>query len=436
MRSAKPPGARRGFGRYLAFLALLIVGPFTLVWLISAAEVRSARNGWAEAGESMGAFRARFPTRPSSPAALELDRRARALGFPLAPESDSSEPTAVLDPLLDALVTSPGWNPWESREASLPPFSDDSLAWLASHRSTLERIEELLLAEAPVVWAVNVDRGQSVVPPIQGQRLLHALLLARARAAAQEGRQEAVGRSLEAVWRHSESLGDSPELVSKLVAVALGHDRNAALQGLPDVPEAWISRLEEPRFVPGLHEAYQREAWTYLKIAVEGWGATDLGAMASGQRPEVGTRGRVGRFLTAPFVSLLMTGTASAILDVSLRVRDEPCDGDLDTWADDLVADIPFWNPLARMTLGSNIRAWRSMKIADLDRERTRQALEARRARRESGRWPDRSVPSLVCEGVAWLHELRDDGSLDIRASAPPLPILDASPEGWSLHLR
>jgi hypothetical protein len=200
-------------------------------------------------------------------------------------------------------------------------------------------------------------------------------------------------------------------------------------------PDPWLPRLRE-RFAPDFHTPLQVDAQNYLRHAGGSWGFFDVAYMQEEQTPPAGFWSAIFRFLTAPYIRLNLAGLAERqAAAVRALESEKECDFDAGEYADEVKESLPRWNILGRISIPPLLRAWTSLRVADLDAEFTERILRARLARSQTGRWPTEPSPSEVCEGVSWVHEVGGDGSLALRTSDEPF-LEEATKLPWRKTLR
>ncbi|MEO8349161.1 MAG: alpha/beta hydrolase [Acidobacteriota bacterium] len=364
------------------------------------------------------AFEAQFPKANASAGALELERFAASLGFPLAPvpnagappgdappgktaepapfalneESGRSRPTAeaeaafqgiraAVTQFLDRELKSAG-----ERIGAAPPQLD---RYFTDHEGVLSAAESLLLREPDVHWEMDVARGAAApIPNFTGIMQLQRLFVARALLQAQRGETDGALRTLEAAWKLNEGVSSRPELISHLIVVAAAKLHMGALRKVDDPAHGWADRLRSGSLSSAFLVAYQNQVWLQ---------STDV-------RDLTGERGAFGRTLTNMVAAVqggdLCSWTPEKLQETWDRAAREESGGD------DATANVATPN-----LLDSFLR-WRRHLI---DAELTALVLDARAARAEStGRtWPAklRSVGTGVCPTEPWSYRPSRDGT-------------------------
>jgi hypothetical protein len=436
MRAAGTGCLLRAIGAYLLFVLASVVVTVSAGYIASGRAVRRAEAGWAQAGEPMDAFAARFPVQGDSPAGIKLDALTRPLGIQLSgPLPASGSEKKAQAELLQSAGKLVGDCAHAGTDACASPPSTVA-SFLLKESARLDAIETQILDGGPLHWEQDVAKGMAApMPRLLGHRYLQNLLLARALMRIGIGTPQLAARPLEASWTLNASLSERPDLISRLLAVSIAGMQHGVLRTLRTPSDGWRSRMQEIRFADSLRVPYQLEAWNWTRFTSGPWGIFDVTSMETGKAPPRGVLGRTARFLTAPYVRLCFAGVSEAMLRVNRELPSERrCDIDMDRYSKVFEESFPRWNILGRIATPSLVRAWTSFRYADLDRELTQQVFASRAERRTSGRWPTARVASTVCEGLLWEKQAGSDGTLTLRTSMKPFTLDE---KGWlsvSLH--
>jgi hypothetical protein len=438
MRQTQASGAGcllRALRAYLAFVLVSVVVAVSAGYWASGRAVRRAEAAWAEAGEPMEAFIARYPPQPDSPATRKLDALARPMGIEiLGPIPRETPERKAQGARLQAVGRALG----ECARAGsddCPPLPEDTQALVSSEAARLDAIETEILEGGPLHWAQDFAKGMaSPLPHLLGHRYLQSLLLARAQIGRASGHPELAERPLEASFVLNASLVERPEIISRLLAVSIAGMERGVLRLLPQPLEKWQERLRADTFPQPLRIPFQLEALNWTRFTTGPWGIFDVSYMEDGETPPRTPFGSAGAWLTAPYVRLSFAGISEALLRESRALESEArCDLDVDRRAKEFEDSFPRWNILGRIATPSLVRSLAAFRHAELDRELTYQVLLARAERRNSGRWPTASVASGVCEGLRWDEATAADGTLTVRISEQPFRQPD---NGWDWSIR
>jgi hypothetical protein len=428
----------RGFGAYAIFVIGCLILAEALAHGFASHRVRRTQEAWAGEGAPLDAFAARFPYEPSSPAALQLDERTRSLGIHMVLRENArpSDPTNAQQKLLAELGSAVG-KLSRSADGVPPPLPPAAEALLERERSTLGAIVGHILEAGPLRWELDISKGLAgPTPSLLGHRQLQGLLLARSWVAARDGRPAEAERALEASWRLNASFVERPELISQLIAVAVASMQHEVLRVTPQPAPIWRSRMSERPFSSGFSTSLQFEAAGWMRFADGSWGVSDLNHYGETTTPPRGPLGRIGRFLTAPYVQLSVADTSDALLRARRELaRQRRCDLDMTAYSKRFEESLPRWNVIGRVASPSVVRAWVSLREGDLDRELTERALIARAERAASGAWPRGPFASTVCEGASWEYRATAGGGLSLRGSANPFALQNPK-WTWDLRLR
>ncbi|MEO8190614.1 MAG: hypothetical protein ABI682_09735 [Acidobacteriota bacterium] len=282
--------------------------------------------------------------------------------------------------------------------------------FLKDQEGALSAIESLLLGSSPVVWEVNVDLGHdAVMPNMLGQVQLGRLLVVKALLEARTDSPEAALRTLEASWRLTEELLARPELISQLIAAALGKAQVGALRKIDAPAFGWPERLRGGPFVAFCLASFENETWFSAS------GAQDLrgqaGAMGRARRR---TADEVRRRSWCGWRKSELAAIWTAAVEAEMPDDEEGRS----------LGDIMFPN-----ILNALLRARR----LDVDAELTALVVDARIERAASRRrnWPRRLVTGTgVCPDQPWTYVVSENGTARIRLGATV-----ENPEGPSFHL-
>jgi len=418
----------------LAVLALALGGGY----LAADNALRRAERAWAERAEPMESFVARYPPRPDSAAATALDALTRPLGIQMCGpyKKDETESDKARTRELGSLGSFVG-ECGRSGNDRCPPLPPEAAEFLERERGRLEAIETQILEGGPLHWEQEIGKGFAApVPRLLGSRQLQGLLLARGLDHDAHGRGAAAERSLEASWVLNASYAERPELISRLITVAVAQMQNAVFRVLRSPSHRWLERLRQRSFTrDDVLVPYQAEAWSLLHHARAAWGIFDLDEAERGEPKKRSVFEDARRFATVPYVRLSLANGAEALLGAVEHLRAQPrCDFDVDAYSKRFEDSFPRWNVLGRIATPSAVRGFVSMRHSDLDTELAVHVLAARAARRASGRWPSEPTASAVCDGITWQAQPADDGSLTISPSARPFTTDDPRWR-WSIRL-
>ena len=422
--------------RALGFYALFLLFP-ALLWIVGGLalgswRVRQELQAWADTGTSMDALRARHPTAPDSEAAVGLDHLTRPLGIHLI-RGPAESPPADEHGWYDATTQYMKELGSASSDRAGPPPAELQ-SFLRRHRAALGTVADYLTATPGISWETDIDAGiEGPIPSLLAHRQLQLALLAEALERNRRRDHRGARHFLEAAHRHLETLARRPEIISCLIALIMAGDQQAVLRIIPNVGEEWESRLAERRLDRSVPDTLQAEAYGWLVLAREYRGAADL----EGRPPTSPFSGHPGewlvRFASAPYIRLCTANMSRQLrLTRTLTSEGNLCELDLDAIEKRVVGGIPRWDFITKVSLPSLTHAAAPGLELQLDAERTRRVLEARRRRRQQGDWgAGDGVPSRLCPDVVWRYRRERDGRLTILPEPEPHVVPD-SPRQWA----
>jgi hypothetical protein len=426
----------RALGLYALFL-LLALGPWLIGGNVFALwRVRQESKAWTEAGLGFEAFRARHPVVGDSPAAVELDRRARVLGIALIRRAGEESQVADRQPY-ELARQYVGRLCAASDNAAFEPPPAEVRRVLGRHRASLEAVADQLLGADEIAWEMDIEAGPaSPVPSLLAQRYLHLLLLLEAVERTARDDPEGALRFLEAARRLTDALAARPDTLSQLIAIALASDEAGLLRTAPALAPGWATRLRESRFFGARLVMLQAEAYSWLTLTRGLRGVADLDA-----RPERGfftgkPAAWIVRGFSIPFMRLSMTSISRHLRRLgALLQTEEPCTLSAPEVERKLLAGISRWDVIAKLAVPGLARAWVAALEGDLQAERTAVVLEAYQRLRQSGDWgPAQGQPSGHCPHLRWVLRPQRDGSLTI--DLEPAPTLNPDqPRQWTFTL-
>ncbi len=337
--------------------------------------------------------------------AFALSQDAHELGIEMArpaPNPDGSRRDAVQTEnaeLFDAL------RDYESSEVrkvggpiALQPRN--VLAFLEVHRSTVDRMVELLAESEPPHWKMNEMLGpESSVPNLSGLVRVHRILAAEALTKAQGGDDAGVDKAMRASWHLNASLRDRPQLISQLVAIAIARMQAGLARRLLRLPaEEWKTRFQE-------HDYRASLLWA---LTVEAAGL--IRALPSD--PSTFSRASQADFMNMErhFLIACRDSPVSAASDAVYRAANvEP---------DPLSAG----EILGSIAIPNLANSWSRANRLAVDLELTTKILEARAQRTRLGHWPEEipGVEKSRLSGAHWMYSVSDSGRMSITCSVKP----------------
>jgi hypothetical protein len=424
--------------RFLARLVSLVV-VFTLLWVVGGRMLadrwtQEADRAWTALGTPMTAFPGRFPKHGPNESARKLDDVAARLGIGMAPPGATGRPQpsaddakrletvrGELDSWLDAQLGNP------SDRIAAPP--ENVAAFLAARASGIRYlVAQLRVGEAPV-WEQDLDRlTDAPLPFLKGHRALDQVLCAWSLEAQREGRSEDAVEAVEAAARAAVSMQDRPEMVGRLVEIAVLRTQAGTLRKLDGVPATWQARLTERDLRKSMLVSLQAEAWilgTSLGRTFAIPSARSLDGKAAARRPTM--TAQVAAFYEKPYALLAAADYSRALARTSGALEDQKaCTFEPDAMkaVDERARqEIGRWNVM-RLAMPSVAAFWATGDSARFQRELTAKVLELKALRTASrdGAWP-RQVPGIessVCPGNRWTYVVSADGGAVLTASQSP----------------
>jgi hypothetical protein len=374
---------------------------------------RQELRAWAKTGMSMEEYRARYPRASNSPAAVELDRLTRPLGIRFIKNANDDD--AIYDGKpYEAIQKHFRTIAEAASNDQLNPPSAVIRRFLGSRHAAIDAVADHLLSSGDISWEMDVDAGiQAPLPPLRALRNLHQLLLIEALARHNRDDDGIARRLLKAACRLKDSVTDRPQLISRLISMALASQQNAVSRMMPAAAECSPERTATS-FLSGYAQSLRSEAFQFLdwdphKLRLNGRGE-------AGERPSFFEiwYGRIG----------MASASAHLRRGHALVLADDPCSIKASEIEKQVAGKIARWDLLAKIVVPSVGRGFAAALDADLDLERTRLIRDAYKRRQMRGDWDDVvNVTSKVCPSIVWLHQQEPDGRLTIVPA--PLPPQD-----------
>jgi hypothetical protein len=350
----------------------------------------------------------RYPLTETNAAALDLERRAAALGIDLVPWTVKDRPRpgagriAAFDKVVEVM---PGWLKSELERPSPTTISEPPkvlVDFLSSRTRLLAAVRAGILEGEPPVWAERLDQGHRSPRPFLAKLLyLQELLIVDALMREGAGDDATALEDLEATWRLREALASSPFVDSRFLAMASARFEAGALRRIDRVPRKWRERLAALTPVPSMLEVLRLgTVLEPIDLAAETFGITG---------PFAQTRRAVTRAYWRKCIDDA-AGPYFAQLD-RLEASAPSCDSPLEERIRS--GDLSWWNRPGM--------AVRSASRLALDIEMTLKILDLRAAREENhGRWPESLAgleKSETCPKDRWIYEIDAQGGMRLSLS-------------------
>jgi len=397
----------------LVIAAVAVVAALT-VGTLSAMRVKETRRGWDRTLGSWDEMMQRYPATEANVAALELERLAALLGVNIAPRQydDRVRPTgeqkqalAELKEAVFGIYLQPQLEQAIRGAIDTPP--PVLTAYMADHDQQLANLRRHLI-EGPVPeWESDLSRlWDAPLPNLLGHIALQKVLTSVALAHLNEGDVEGALESVEAAYRLSRSLHDSPVLISQLILIAGTRLQLGVLRHVPEVPQSLIERIEG-------HD-YRRSFLTAMKY--EGWVLLYSDPSAFSDTHDPWWIQTVVSPALRPYARLCLADVSDAWRErvVNLERVDALCDFDLASQGARMEIPIPRWNSIGDAFVLNMPGAVDRVARLELDLELTRLLFEAdARRTADGGSWPT-DLPahrvSEACPNDRWVYTANDEG--------------------------
>jgi hypothetical protein len=377
------------------------------------------------------AMAARYAAAETNAEAREAERLARAVGYDLSLRARGSwsgsaagfseKVRASIGDYVTAQLVRPD-------EAVSPP-PPEAAATLETHRAALTTFEEFLASVPRLRWSCEPkpSADEDRVPNLLGHMQTQRLLAADALASAARGDFAAAAKTLEASWKLNDALLVRPELVSQLIAMAVGRLQTGVLRKVPASSEAWGPRLA----------AMGRRDRLIDALVLENGDPRDFVSRfrASLARGGDGGGNRLVSWLREPVERAWGAEYSEGWRREIAKLRDAPA-------FEAQKADIKSPRGTTEVILAiaiPNIR--NSFERADrlaLDAELTTKILRMKELRRAGGAWPPPSAEIAASRfpGLSWSYAPTNGGMTIALAGALPEPKIPfVLPTSFSTHV-
>jgi hypothetical protein len=389
------------FGAIQAFIFIR----FLLHSRTAAAAEPAAVAAWrAEFGDPQELL-ASIPKQPDdNSTAVTLVQKAQELGISMArpavrpdgrldwPKSDNAEVFRSISDYVES----------ELRKVGLPisPPPPPVLAFLETHRSSVDGMIEFLVGSEPPRWKMGETAGpESPLPNVSRLIRLHRVLAAEALLRAQRGDDAGADKVMRASWNLSASLRDRPEVTAQLIAISIARMQAGLARRIPTLPaEEWQARFQEHDYRASLLHAFTVQASRRLASLPD-----DRSTISRATHADLMNMER--RFLVACRDSPV-SDESDAVERVASKEPDRSSIGEI----------------LGSIAIGGLGDSWNRANRLVVDLELTTKALEARAQRARLGHWP-KEIPGLEksrLSGAHWIYSVSDSGRMSIACSVKP----------------
>ncbi|HUP45263.1 MAG TPA: hypothetical protein VM779_07090 [Thermoanaerobaculia bacterium] len=367
-----------------------VVALWVAVWVASLL-VRSSlgsgdRHEWPDDLGSLSEIPARYPPVSMSRAAARLVALAEPLGIDMAPRDPRTPPESRPLEFVRGQI-----GKWLAEQLSNPtprvePLPSESGEYFAGRAADLAAIVTLLLSDEPIVWPEDLRDPVSPLPNFTGHMNLHRVLVARALDRSRFG-DSGGWNDLRAAWHVARPLLDRHESISKMIALAIARNVNAAARKMPLPAPDWLAGMQELDFRGAFLAGAQADAWAITDRVYEE--TTIDGAPLA--RRAVDT-------IMAPYTRLSAADWAEASRRIAQEIAaTTDCALDMGWMAARLNDELAWWNALARRLPTPNLEVlWQRVLRFTPEREATVRALALR-----TGSPP---LPASRCAGATWIY--------------------------------
>lgn len=390
MSEAKRTSTGRTLFKLGAFLAIAVIGGYSILSFLAQRSSVQASVGWDEEFGTLEERLDLYPQRATNREALEMERLAEPLGISLKPRD------TVEDPEFHGIRD--GIDVYLKRQLTRDDFLTDPppesiAAYLANREPALDAVRKFLLANPTPFWTRDLERvfsGPFHNP--KGHADLHWVLLADAVAAIAVGERDRALSDVEASWRFLGALREDV-YVDTLARVFRVAQRQVAVVRLIENPgEVWYGRFDPAALRQPALDALRHYGWVWSHVDETIRWNSDMHLVR-----------KVMSIAIKPYVQLCEIDTlADYRPNLSKLIElDYLCDRDLGPAGIRLDWPVPWWNQIGdhvSYSVRSLVDTWRRLEF---DYEATRKWMQA-------GRSIEGIERSLVCPNDAWVY--RPDG--------------------------
>jgi hypothetical protein len=374
----------------------VMVGSLVVRALLPAID-RHLDEEWSEVVAPLSTFSHEVPPTSLNQTAILLETIAAQMGFGLAPSVPPGRPHPSRDSSVEFSRVSDQLVDICAFEGSAVEDHSLYLAWREFHRTRIAELAGVVVGGEIPQWDHDLDRTpEGPASDLNGHMWLHRLLTAEAWLAAGEGDAAAAHRALEASWRLSQGLQQSPQLEVHEIALSAFELQTAVLRRIPRADHAWQDRLrlvDPPRHAK---RAYLCRSWQLRRQAE---------TMPPGRHPVLG-------FVLQPFARLLATQNHEVMMRaVSHLDSADITIFDSAPFAADQYSKVPRWNSFARSALMPSWDSWQRSVRSGLLAELTRRVLRVRELQLEgesSALQELQAVQPSRVSGLDWHYRVED----------------------------
>jgi hypothetical protein len=432
------PKQKEQLRRPRPFLFLLIMGAFSLPWLLLCKNGVQSRRQQAQMSVQSEAFFAQFDTYPRNASAKQFDRLGANLGFiPNDPRSliyqlnpDAERAYYKIEEPLGQFLHTQAAKVSGPLEA-LPP---ELASYLKAAKPELDALQtHLLKGEAPM-WEINADHMSDQNYPFPGlvnTLNTQKLLLLSAIDHHQRHQSSEMASALEASWQLNQAIARRPDLVSQVSASVVAEYQAGLLRHLDEVPPEWSARLAQQSDQLSVVKGLEFDVWLQYKslqkslalvVTRSGMGMKALSYWFSPvyyfNLANIDTARTAHRALAQ--LSVLDVCTTSQSMAEAILAKEETAE----------------WNEAIAPIPAVLARRWKVAGDRALAQELTQQVLQAKQQAKQqaqvanqaphqgTNQWPE-SLPdkaSSTCPKEHWIYRRESDNTVTISFSKALMP--------------
>lgn len=438
------------------FLFLMIVGVFSLPWLLLFRNGVRSRHQQTEMATHSATFFAQIDTYQRNASAEQFDRLGADLGFlPNDPrdlvfqvDPEAKAAYGAIEDSLDAFLkaqASKSSGPLDSLPSALSLY-------LASSQPKLTALRSHILQGPPPQWEIDIEQMSAQNYPFAGlvnTANTQKLLLLSAIDYQSRNQPDQMQLALEASWQLNQTITQRPDLVSQVSASAISSYQAGILRHLNDVPAQWQGRLkqqvEQQSVVSGLEFDVWLQYTVLSKLLSPVISGTSSGSSA---QSSVSLSAKLPRQLSSTlsywfspvhYFNLTNIDTAKTAHRALNRLHNLDVCSTTQQQAEDLLAkeETARWNEAIAPVPAVLARRWKVMGDRALALELTQKVLQAKQLSQSTAQptaaqppkkwpnewpneWPD--LTSQACPGEHWVYERTANNTITLSFSTQVIP--------------
>lgn len=402
----------KAFGVIVGLIGALYVAAFLILGALASKTEKAADEQWRAAGQpTLAELEKRWPDSADNPAALELEKRAAALGLSLAPPSlKRNPPSPESKAAIDGAVEWKGADgkavklaEWLNGTLSNPPgdaaaFPAPLAGWLDANKAGLDAVIDHLGGSEPA-WGCRLTFDAPLID-MAGVSTLHRVLLARATRELQSGDGAGADRTLASAWRLGDALARNPPLIYAIIRAGMRRQQLALLRALPAPGAEWAARVEAERAADSRGDLLSVEG-RMLSLHTRRLKGKTTGALFG---DEAGATNILLRPLAVPYLRYA-GAEMSRLSGISAEaIRNPAAMSKFKAGGDPTREGSWLVRPILSMAVPNYDKMFGKLERARLEAEMTGHALALRAARAASGKWPESlsDGASKIAAGETW----------------------------------